>query len=107
MLDKAALLWDTQVLADHEEDANIRQGLLAYASRQAQARRDLAETFRKLWDLPITAVAQYTLDANPAEDELVIPMPEASNTNDWEGSDSDDTDLDAELVASDSDSDNE
>ena len=98
--------------AAHEEDVNIRQGLSAYASRQAHARRRLAETFRQLWDLPITEVAQYTLDDDPEEDKLVIPMPEAGSTNDGEelhGSDSDGTDLDsnAEDDAFDFDSDDD
>ena len=77
-LDKAALAWDARVPSLHIEDPDVREGLSAYASRQAESRRCLIQTFRKMWDMPITEVAQYTMDDDQGEDELIVPMPEVA-----------------------------
>ena len=80
--------------AAHENDADIRNGLSAHAAEQADIRRCMAQSYRRLWDIPITEVAQYRMDDGQEEDDLVVPMPDATRDEDEEVQEDSDSDND-------------
>lgn len=62
-------------MSTEHEDADVCNGLAAYAVKQADIRRSLVQTFQKIWGTPITEVAQYTMDNDGEDHEVVAPMP--------------------------------
>ena len=68
--------WDARVPSHHEAEPIIREGLSCYAARQADISRGLADSFMKLWSIPITEVPLYTIDAGNEDIDDVATVPD-------------------------------
>lgn len=104
-LEHAALKWDALVPAEHE-NPDTRDGLAAYAAEQADIRRSLVQTYRKIWGTPITEVAQYTMDDDGEDNEVIVPVPYKAEGEEGEGDDhGDSSESEDDLARFDDDSD--